>query len=101
MKMIMDGEGAAFAVVLPMRTDWMSRLDTITLSGPEGEMTIDKEGDRTAALLIARSTGEVRGILRDWGDQAVGSVSGRRVLPEGNLEVLISRGVPGAASAER
>lgn len=101
MEMIMDGEGSAFAFVLPMRPDWMARLDTITLSGPEGEMTIDKAGDRTAALLIDRFTGEARGILRDWGDFGAGSVSGRRALPEGNLEVITSRGVPGAPAAGR
>ncbi len=91
---IADGAGSVFAFVLPLRTDWLDRLRQIALSGPEGVKTMDRSGGSAAAIMLDRTTGAVRGILRDWPDQ-VGSPSfARRVLPNGDFEVLVSRGIP-------
>ena len=91
---VIDGEGGIFVFVLPGRADWPRRLSRITLSGPEGVVTLGEEDDRSAALLLDSATGRVGGLLRDWPEPGVPDVSARRVLPEPGLEVVISRGVP-------
>ena len=97
MKALGDSEGGSFNFILPIRADWPARLRQITLSGPEGVATQDREGDRAAALLLDRFTGQVRGLLQDWVVTGDGGPPARRVLPEPGLEVVTSPGVPGAA----
>ena len=89
-----DGPGNAFAFVLPVQLGWAQRLHGITLSGPEGVVSIDKDSDRSAALLMDRDTGLVRGILRDWLDPSVVSPRARPTLPEPGLEIVVSPGIP-------
>ncbi|MCY3772684.1 MAG: Ig-like domain-containing protein [Gemmatimonadetes bacterium] len=91
---VADGAGRVFAFVLPVRTDWLDRLHRIALSGPEGVKTIDRRGGSAAAIMLDRTTGAVRGILRDWPDQGGSPAFARRVPPDGDFEVLISRGIP-------
>ena len=93
--------GGTFAFILPVGKDWPDRLARIVLSGPEGVSILDGEEDPSAALLLDRTTGNVRGILRDWSEPAGKAgkwQAGRRALPEPGLEVLTSRGLPDAAS---
>ena len=87
--------GGLFAFVLPMGTDWLRRLSRVTLSGPEGFAELDGESGRTAALLLDRVTGSVRGYLADWPAHWSSPGAARRVPPEPGLEVLVSRGLPG------
>ena len=96
MKALGDSEGAGFNFILPVRGDWSARLHQVTLSGPEGVATQDREGDRAAALLLDRFTGQVRGLLHDWVVTGDGGPPTRRVLPEPGLEIVTSPGVPGA-----
>ncbi len=91
---IADGAGRVFAFVLPVRTDWLDRLHRIAFSGPEGVKTIDRGGGPAAAIMLDRTTGAVRGILRDWPDQGGSPPFARRVPPDGDFEVLVSRGIP-------
>ena len=91
---IADGAGSVFAFVLPVQADWLDRLQQIALSGPEGVRTIDRSGGPAAAIMLDRTTGAVRGILRDWSDQGGSPTFARRVLPDGDFEVLVSRGIP-------
>ncbi|MDE2727155.1 MAG: M66 family metalloprotease [Gemmatimonadota bacterium] len=97
---IADGKGGSFAFVVPVRADWPGRLDRITLSGPEGVVTLGgeeseyEEDDSSAALLLDQVTGKVRGLLRDWPEPGMTLPAARRALPEPGLEVVISRGVP-------
>lgn len=97
---IADGGRGAFAFILPARADWSRRLARITLSGPEGVATLDKEdefneeGETAAALLLDPYSGQVRGILRDWPGPEVTRPSARRVLPEPGLKVVVSGGIP-------
>ena len=86
--------GGSFAFILPVGTDWPDRLARIVLSGPEGVSILDGEEDLSTALLLDRTTGKVRGILRD-GAQPAGK---RQAVPEPGLEVLTSHGLPDAAS---
>ena len=94
MGMFAEGDGGAFAFVLPAAPSWRNRLARITLSGPEGSVIQDAEGDTAAALLRDALTGQVRGFLRDVPISPSGVVSARRSLPEPGLEMVISRGVP-------
>lgn len=91
---IADGTGSVFAFVLPVRKDWLDQLHRIGLSGPEGLRTLDSRGGPAAAIMLDRTTGAVRGILREWSDQGGFPLSARRVLPDGDFEILVSRGIP-------
>ncbi|MXX03541.1 MAG: hypothetical protein F4Z49_07240 [Gemmatimonadetes bacterium] len=91
---VADGAGRVFAFVLPVRTDWLDRLHRIALSGPEGVTTMDRSGGPSAAIMLDRATGAVRGILRDWPDQGGSPAFARRVPPDGDFEVQVSRGIP-------
>ena len=91
------GRGGSFAFILPMGRDWPDRLERIVLSGPEGVSILDGEEDPSAALLLDRTTGSVRGVLRDW-PEAAGKRPAAGALPEPGLEVLTSRGLPDPAS---
>ncbi len=94
---IADADGSVFAFVLPVRTDWLDRLHRIALSGPEGLNTIDRSGEGpAAAIMLDRTTGAVRGILRDWPDPGGSPTFARRVPLDGNIEVQVSRGIPGS-----
>ena len=96
------GRGGSFAFILPVGRDWPDRLARIVLSGPEGVSILDGEEDPSAALLLDRTTGSVRGVLRDWPEAAGKRLAGKRLaagtLPEPGLEVLTSRGLPDSAS---
>ena len=96
-----DGDGSSgFAFALPVRAGWEGSLATITLDGPGGTVTLDGETDIPRAILRDPRTGQVRGILRDppqaneVAADAVGAVAP-------GLEVLFSRGIPGAAAWRR
>ena len=93
-------EGGAFAFALPARSSWAGRLARITLTGPEGLASMGAASERSAALLRDRITGQVRGLLRDMpGASATTDGIAARVLPpEPGLEIVISHGVPEAAS---
>ena len=72
-----DGDGNMFAFVLPVQSGWAEQLSGITLSGPEGVVSIVSDSARSAALLLDRNSGTVRGILRDWLDLSEESPSVR------------------------
>ena len=102
MNEIADGDGGGgFAFLIPVRSDWSSMLARITLSGPGGYDEITRDSGRSAALLLDQSTGQVRGILRDWPDAGTAVPGARRVLPDPGLEVVISSGIPNATDWER
>ena len=96
-----DGDGSSsFAFALPVRPGWEVSLGTITLSGPGGGITLDGGSDIPMAILRNPWTGQVRGILRDppsAAEVAADAVGG--AAP--GLEVLFSRGIPGAAGWRR
>ena len=96
------GRGGSFAFILPVGRDWPDRLARIVLAGPEGLSILDGEEDPSAALLLDRTTGSVRGVLRDWTEAAGPLPAGKRLSagaqPEPGLEVLTSRGLPDSAS---
>ena len=99
---IADGASVgAFAFTMPVKLEWADNLARITLSGPEGLVTMDRAGRRAAALVTDHGSGRVRGILRDWPDPSQPSKAVLRGFPEPGLEVVVSRGIPDAASWRR
>ena len=104
----MGGDGASsFAFAVPAGPGWAGDLAGVTLSGPGGSVTLDGDTDRPMAILRDPGTGRVRGILRDLprnsGNPAAAAARtavARGVL-EPNLQVLFSRGMPGASAWRR
>ncbi|MYG15106.1 MAG: hypothetical protein F4207_01575, partial [Gemmatimonadetes bacterium] len=97
MARIAHGDGRSFAFVIPVRDFWRENLVRVELSGPEGVATSDDASERAAVLLLDRSTGSVRGILRDWFDGSFDSQSARPILPEPGLDFQVSVGIPDPA----
>ena len=93
---VADGDGgSSFAFVLPVQPGWADRLAGITLSGPGGSVTLDRDSDRPVSILRNPRTGQIRGILR--GSAATGLVRDDAVSTlsrEPDLEVLTSHGIP-------
>ena len=95
------GEETSFVFALPLRPEWVGNLASITLSGPNGSVTLDRDTDHPMAILRDPRNGQVRGFLRDLPPAAqaasdmVGEVAGA------GLEVLFSRGIPDAAAWRR
>ena len=88
--------GSSFAFLLPVRPEWAESLAALTLSGPGGAVTLDGDSDQSMTILRDSLTGQVRGILRDLPESALG-----RAAREPNLQVLFSRGIPEAAAWRR
>ncbi len=55
-----------FFFTIPIEDHWAGSLDRITLTGPEGVVTVRLDDDRTVSVVTEPGTGRVRAILRDW-----------------------------------
>ena len=55
-----------FFFTVPVYPGWGESLERITLTGPEGTVTVAADDPRTVSVVTDRFTGEIRGILRDW-----------------------------------
>ena len=96
---VADGDGSSsFAFALPVQNAWAGTLASITLSGPGGSVTLDRETDRPMAILRDPQTGQIRGFLRDLPPLAAAAQAdaAAALSPEPGLDILISRGIPGA-----
>ena len=99
-----DSEGnGSFVFALPVGPGWANALASITLEGPGGSFTLDGETNQPMAILLDRSTGQVRGFLRNG--PAITAADGRatapRMLADPGLERLFSRGIPDPAAWRR
>ena len=77
-----------FLFTIPMEGDWENTLDRITLTGPEGEVTVDNSDPRTITVVTDPDTGRIRAILNDWEvplPDVLGDITG--------LEVETTRGI--------
>ena len=86
----LDHGGSSFLFAVPFEPEWTEDLDRVTLTGPEGSTTLDRDTGGRAALIIDRASGLVRTIARDWSD-------GDRALPAAmpaNAQVEVIRGLP-------
>ncbi|WP_420635433.1 hypothetical protein [Candidatus Palauibacter sp.] len=89
------GDGGAFVFLLPVQPEWRGVLATLTLSGPGGSATLDRNTDRPMAILRNPLTGQIRGILRDLSPTVLAQVRAAVDLASGpGLDVLTSRGIP-------
>ena len=89
-----EGDAGGFVFAVPVRTDWSGRLEHLELSGPEGFTAMTRDDGQSTALLLDRYTGELRGVLDDWPDPGSSLQAARRTLPEPDLEVVVSTGIP-------
>ena len=96
---VADGDGAAmFLFAVPVGQEWESALARVTLTGPEGSASLDRDGG-AAAVLLRDSTGEVRGILSDLENNVLTPGEIAAELGVRSLEgwdVQISHGIPDA-----
>ena len=77
-----------FFFTIPIEDDWENSLARITLTGPEGEVTVDNSDPRSIMVVTDPSTGQIRAILRDW-DRPLPAVLG----DTGGLMVETTRGI--------
>ena len=77
-----------FFFTIPIEDDWEDSLDRITLTGPEGEVTVDSGDRRSITVVTDPATGRIRAILRDW-DRGLPAVLGET----GGLVVQTTRGI--------
>ena len=61
-----DHSGDVFVFAIPFEDAWANALDRVTLGGPGGSTTMDGRAIDEAAVLVDRSTGRVRSIVREW-----------------------------------
>ncbi len=99
---VAHGEGGSrFVFALPVEPEWGDGLAKVTLSGPGGTATLDPETDASMAIVRDRSSGRVRGILRDALTGSLASASAAALLSDPDIEVLVSRGLPGREAWRR
>ena len=92
---IADGDGSTgFELSVPAHPDWAGAMARIRLTGPDGSVEMDRDGESAAALLRDPVTGRARGILRNWATEDLAGAATVSSLPEAGLEVQVSRGVP-------
>ena len=102
MPVIADGDGSSsFVFALPVREEWAEALASITLAGPGGSFTLDRNSDRPMAILRNPETGQIRQIMRDLPSGPAGRAAAERVGSETGFEVLFSRGIPDPADWTR
>ena len=83
-----DHGGSVFVFAVPFEEAWASALDRVTLVGPGGSAEMDRRTIDQAAVLVDRSTGRIRSVVRDW-TGALPAAMGSETA----LDVLRLRGV--------
>ena len=95
---VADGDGGgSFVFALPAQAAWAGNLAAVTLSGPGGTATMDRDTDRPMVILRDPRTGQVRGMLRGVRPEELpraDEVGGP--TPTTGPGVLSSRGIPDA-----
>ncbi len=93
---VADGDGSSsFVFALPVQTGRAGSLAAITLSGPGGMVTMDRDTDRPMVILRDPRTGQVRSILRGTRpDELPRPGAGDGTAPATGPGVLSSRGIP-------
>ena len=55
-----------FFFTIPIEPDWEESLDQITVTGPEGSVSLLTGDERALSVVTDGSTGRIRALLRDW-----------------------------------
>ena len=81
-----------FFFTIPIEADWEDSLERITLTGPEGAVTVGSDDQRSLTIVTDPATGRIRAILRDWNQPlpaALGNTAGLQVeTTRGILEAV-------------
>lgn len=95
---IADADGqSSFVITVPVQAEWAGLLESISLTGPGGSVTMDRATTVPMAILRDPESGQVRGILRGEDATDVIGVAADAARPTGpSLQVLFSRGIPEA-----
>ena len=92
-----DGDGSSsFAFVLPVQPHWEGGLGSVTLSGPDGSISLDRNSDQPMVILRDPRSGQVRGIVRDLPEADAAALAPQ--AGSDSLDVLFSRGIPDVAA---
>ena len=92
-----DGHGGRhFFFMVPLEPDWEDSLDRIILTGPEGQVAVDREDEGAITVVTDRGTGRIRAILRDWDGALPAGLRGRE-----GLEMVTTRGLGEAVRLRR
>ena len=101
-----EDDRAGFFFALPVT--WTEELASITLQGPEGSASLDRDTDDPVTILRDPATGQIRGIFDGPppaalapGPAAAPLAPGPAAAPGQGFEVLFSRGIPSAANEQR
>ena len=57
-----------FFFTVPIEADWAESLDRLTLTGPEGTVTVNATDEQALSIVTDPATGRIQSILRDWDD---------------------------------
>lgn len=103
MPVIADGDGSSsFLFMLPVQPGWEGRLARVTLTGPGGSATMDRDSHRPMAILRDPGTRRIRAILRDLPPTVTTqAIADTAVARDPGVEVLFSRGIPGPGAWRR
>ena len=101
-----EDDRAGFSFALPVT--WTEELASITLQGPEGSASLDRDTDDPVTILRDPATGQIRGIFDGPppaglapGPAAAPLAPGPAAAPGQGFEVLFSRGIPSTANEQR
>ena len=78
--------GGSFLFAVPFNPSRDGSLERVVLSGPGGIFTLERSGAPPIAIVTDRSTGNLRGVLRNW--------RGGPSPVKGDTEIMISEGLP-------
>ena len=99
---VADGDGSSsFVFSLPAREEWANRLASITLSGPGGSFTLDRDSDLPMAILRSRESGQIRRFVRDLPPGPAALEEAERLATQTGFELSFSRGIPDPAEWRR
>ena len=92
-----DGHGGGhFFFAVPIEAGWDEALERITLTGPEGEVYVDRADEHRVTVVTEPGTGRLRAILRDWEGALPDALR-----DEAGLEVSMTRGLREAVRLRR
>ncbi len=94
-----DDERAGFAFALPVA--WTGELASIALEGPGGSASLDRDTDDPVTILRDPATGRIRGILDGVPGAAAPGTAAAIAATAQDIEILFSRGIPGAGQEQR
>ena len=100
-----SGDFGSFVFLIPAPEAWAGELSRITLTGPEGMKSLERDSGTAMAIVLDPETGQIRAILRDLPSGATLTERGEAALGalalEPGLEVIVSQGIPSAEAWKR